>query len=254
MMTCSDNGGTTTVSQVRVSSSGGMQQRTLRSATSKSNDDETSFDMEEAALVQAEEKMIEDEEIESCDESGKPVVDTETIDRRNLTVALVNSVVETSNRGLEESGETASEEADKNPQHSYGLRRRSRDSPSPPTGGRPTRAPDARASVSSSAVARALPAPPVLPKRTVSRSRVPEGNSSQSAANAKQGPISDGLQQKSQVPNPLMHSKVIPPPARAGVKQILAPRSGPMRHCLLFRVPCRPLRSTKNVNRNQGKY
>jgi hypothetical protein len=53
---------------------------------------------EERALELAEEKMLldGDEEIESIDEHGNPVVDTEQVDRRNLTVALMNSVVETS--------------------------------------------------------------------------------------------------------------------------------------------------------------
>lgn len=67
------------------------------------------------ALQEEEEEEIDDEEIESYDEDGQPIVDLAQLERRNLTVALVKSVVDTSGA--------------KPPLRNYGLRRRRRDQP-----------------------------------------------------------------------------------------------------------------------------
>lgn len=239
-MTYNDgSGGTATVSQVQVT---GVQ-RTLRSSTNKGHDEnDASFEHdneqhpeEDAALVIAEENMMDgDEEIESCDESGKPVVDTEKIERRMMTVALMNSVVETSGKaatlgdssqaGENEEGNDNSGGADDCPNHSYDLRRRSRhasgrDSPDNHSCPSPSRA---RATVAKAKAVVPAPssclaptvhlrAPPTLSNRPMpepSLARVIEGNSSQSntaTVNHGSGPISDGLH-SSQVPNPLMHA------------------------------------------------
>lgn len=118
----------TTVEQPNVGSAlgtplGGVPQRTLRSASRAQgasagiNATTREESEKDRALEIAEEKMLleEDEEIASYDESGNPVADTAKVERRNLTVALVNSVVETSGSN-----------GDETPQHSYGLRRRKR--------------------------------------------------------------------------------------------------------------------------------
>lgn len=174
---------------VRVSSE---MQRTLRSSPRNKQNDELE---EEVALEKAEEKLMqedEDEEIESCDESGKPVVDTEKLERRMMTVALVNSVVE----HQPSSGNSTKESQDTDKKHTYGLRKRSsktsRDSSDdeerPQTRRRRTQPLKKRS------VASALSAPPVLPKESV------VGNSSGTAATA--GP--QGMQSTQQVPNPLL--------------------------------------------------
>lgn len=219
-------------------------QRTLRSSRNNKGHDEhdASFEHddehhpeEEAALVMAEENMMdEDEEIVSYDESGKPVVDAEKLERRMMTVALMKSVVETSGKAAtlgdssSQSGENGkgnennnSVGADDHPNHSYGLRRRSkhasgRDSPvdnhsSPRQRARATSAKAKAAVPACSAPKIPLPSPPVLfnqpiPKPSVVR--VTEDDSSQSnTATVNHGscPISDG-QHSSQVPNPLIHA------------------------------------------------
>jgi hypothetical protein len=173
-----------TCSETAVHVSAEMQ-RTLRSSPrNKQQDDELE---EEVALEKAEEKLMEeDEEIESCDESGKPVVDTEKLERRMMTVALVKSVVETSGSN----GNSAKEEGtDK--KHTYGLRKRgskiSRDSSDdeerPQTRRRRTQP---------------------LKKRSIASARgvVPVGNSSGTVATA--GPMSQGIHSTQQVPNPLL--------------------------------------------------
>ena len=181
-MTCSEG-----VTTVRVNTE---MQRTLRSSPQKKDE----F-AEDVALEAAEEKMMEDdEEIESCDESGKPVVDTEKLERRMMTVALVKSVVETSGKDSD---------GDKKQPHSYSLRKRNsrhgRDSPDEePSRGRTRSKPAKKTNpVKKRPVPAALAAPPVLPKRTAS------GNSS-STVKEENGPISEAIQSTAQVPNPLL--------------------------------------------------
>lgn len=72
------------------------------------------------ALICAEEKLMEDEEIDSVDEFGNPVADTEKIEDRMMTVALARSVIETSGGALPgDTGDTGAQG-----QHRYGLRTR----------------------------------------------------------------------------------------------------------------------------------
>jgi hypothetical protein len=218
-------------------------QRSLRSSREKSHDEtDASFEHgdpehhpedEDAAMEIAEEKLMDgDEEIESCDEDGKPVVDTEKLERRMMTVALMKSVVETSSAQVPTDHGSAANENEKDDaggagehaNHSYGLRKKrsrhtsGRDSPdeepSPRRAGAPTRAnADALPIPASSSFSSTIPLPalPTLPNRTIPKLvQVMEGNSRQSSTvNRASGPISDGLH-SSQVPNPLMHAT---PPA-----------------------------------------
>ncbi|KAI2504343.1 CCT motif [Fragilaria crotonensis] len=49
---------------------------------------------EEAALISAEERMMDDEEIASVDEFGNPIVDMAKLEERNLSVAMSRSVLD----------------------------------------------------------------------------------------------------------------------------------------------------------------
>ena len=49
---------------------------------------------EDAALISAEERMMDDEEIASVDEFGNPIVDIDKIEERNLSVAMSRSVMD----------------------------------------------------------------------------------------------------------------------------------------------------------------
>jgi len=86
---------------------------------------------EDAALVNAENEihLSHDEEIDSLDSNGNPIVDTEKVENRMLTVALVNSVVQssasTSSSDLNKNG--GGEEAEEDSQcNRYSLRKRTR--------------------------------------------------------------------------------------------------------------------------------
>jgi hypothetical protein len=277
MMTYNDGSVGTAVQVTGVQSS-------LRSSRDKGHDEtDASFDHgdddhhpeeEDAALEIAEEKLMDgDEEIESCDENGKPVVDTEKLERRMMTVALMKSVVETSSAKVptdfsSEAGEDEKDDsgvAGEHANHSYGLRKkRSRhssgrhnldDEPGPRRTGAPTRAhTDAVPIPASSCFASTipLPAPPTLPGRIVPKIvQVMEGNSRQSGTvNQANAPISDGLH-SSPVPNPLMHAT--PPAGNTDVNclQSLAPAipSNTM-SASLPPVPCPlPTSTTNNEQR-----
>jgi hypothetical protein len=84
---------------------------------SRSKTDEE--EVADAALISAEEKMLEDEEISSIDGFGNPVADTVKIENRNLTVAFARSVVETSGN-IGDDGEPLDD--DSGGQCRYGLR------------------------------------------------------------------------------------------------------------------------------------
>jgi len=182
-------------------------QRTLRSSPREQQELEQD---EEVALEKAEEKLMgeEDEEIESCDEEGKPVVDTEKLERRMMTVALVKSVVETTgNASDDKPAEEGDADADK--KHTYGLRKRNsksnRDSSDDEEQPQPRRR--KTQPLKKRSVATALPAPPALAKRPKK-----VGNSS-SAAKAENGPMR--IQSTQQVPNPLLQQVNSSPPAQA---------------------------------------
>jgi len=93
----------------------------LRSATKAKVEE-----LEEAALIREEEKImhVEDEEVtseEDCETNDA----AEKIERTMLTVALVESVVQTRKRSHDSADTTSSDDASK---HRYGLRRRRRQS------------------------------------------------------------------------------------------------------------------------------
>lgn len=262
-MTCSDEtGGTATVCAPV------LEQRTLRSARNNNKEhDENSDDAktdEDIALEREEEKLMandEDEEIESCDESGRPIVDTDKLERRMMTVALVKSVVETSGTtvstggaAIPETDEAKQEDVinggtDDNPQHSYGLRKRSRysserHSPGDRSGQEPSRTratrnpgkSDTKGTKSVPAPAHVptipLPVPQQLPTEHA-LSKPGEGNSSVVQVEQERRPAGDGLG-SSQVPNPLIFST--PLSGKPVLTGIPPPNSG--NATLIDPVPC----------------
>lgn len=183
-----------TCSETAVRAQTGLQ-RTLRSSAAKQELEE------EVALEKAEEKLMQhgddddddDEEIHSCDESGKPVVDAEKLERRMMTVALVKSVVETSGNA-----QNANDGDGDDKKHSYGLRKRNlKSSGSDDEDEEPPR----------QRVRKTQQQP--LKKRSV------HGSSASAVTMPKQkttvGPMSQGVQSTQQVPNPLLSSNVNPP-------------------------------------------
>jgi hypothetical protein len=80
---------------------------------------------EDAALVSAEERMLEDEEIASVDELGNPIVDMSKLEERNLAVAMTRSVSDMT--GGEHAG--LDDDDDSGGHRRYGLRTRRKSSP-----------------------------------------------------------------------------------------------------------------------------
>ncbi len=74
---------------------------------------------EDAALISAEERMMDDEEIASVDEFGNPIVDMAKLDERNLSVAMSRSVLDMP--GGEPNG-IHDEDNDNGGHRQYGLR------------------------------------------------------------------------------------------------------------------------------------
>jgi len=87
---------------------------------------------EDAALARAENEisLSHDEEINSLDSNGNPIVDTEKVENRMLTVALVNSVVESSASVATKGGATEAKEDGEPENQRYSLRKRTRSSTS----------------------------------------------------------------------------------------------------------------------------
>ena len=78
---------------------------------------------EDAALISAEEKMMDDEEIASVDEFGNPIVDMAKLEERNLSVAMSRSVMDMPGgepNGIHDDGDGD----DTGGHHRYGLRMR----------------------------------------------------------------------------------------------------------------------------------
>lgn len=126
-----------------------VQQQQLQNARLDPNNDDDELDQ---VLQQEEQQEMDDEEIESYDEDGQPIVDLAQLERRNLTVALVKSVVDTSGA--------------KPPlQRNYGLRHRRRDPPEadPPV---PSQPPPAAAAMRQPTILPPPAAPPIRLLRT----------------------------------------------------------------------------------------
>lgn len=90
---------------------------------------------EDAALISSEERMMEDEEIESVDEFGNPIVDMGKLENRNLSVAMTRSAADMSG------GDTADDIDDDDNDDTGGESRcglRTTDKSSPPVSPRST--------------------------------------------------------------------------------------------------------------------